>query len=115
MPSTRSATRHCVPCGGGVVPSAAMLEVSGLTVEYATAAGPVIAVDNVDLEVGAGEFLGVVGESGCGKSTLLFAVARLLNPPAEITSGAVQFRGQNLVTMTEKQLNVLRWRGLSVV
>ena len=97
------------------MPSAPVLEVSGLTVEYATAHGPVVAVDDVDLDVAPGEFLGVVGESGCGKSTLLFAVARLLNPPAEVTSGAVQFHGQNLVTMTEKQLNVLRWRDLSVV
>jgi peptide/nickel transport system ATP-binding protein len=72
-------------------------------------------VDGVDLDVGPREFLGVVGESGCGKSTMLFAIARLLNPPAEITSGAVQFHGQNLVTMTDKQLNVLRWRNLSVV
>ena len=92
-----------------------VLEVSGLTVEYATQSGPVVAVDAVDLDVAPGEFVGVVGESGCGKSTLLFAIARLLNPPAEITSGAVQFRGQNLVTMTDKQLNVLRWRDLSVV
>src|SRR5690242_13152187 len=46
---------------------------------------------------------------------MLFAIARLLNPPAEITSGAVQFHGGNLVTMTDKQLNVLRWRELSVV
>jgi peptide/nickel transport system ATP-binding protein len=97
------------------VPSAPVLEVSGLTVEYATAQGPVVAVDDVDLSVAAGEFLGVVGESGCGKSTMLFAIARLLNPPAEITSGAVQFAGQNLVTMANKQLNVLRWRNLSVV
>jgi peptide/nickel transport system ATP-binding protein len=92
-----------------------VLEVSGLSVEYATAQGPVVAVDSVDLDVAPGEFLGVVGESGCGKSTMLFAIARLLNPPAEITSGAVQFHGQNLVTMTDKQLNVLRWRNLSVV
>ena len=92
-----------------------VLEVRGLTVEYATASGPVVAVDDVDLDVDPGEFLGVVGESGCGKSTMLFAIARLLNPPAEITSGAVSFRGQNLVTMTEKKLNVLRWRDLSVV
>jgi peptide/nickel transport system ATP-binding protein len=92
-----------------------VLEVSGLTVEYATGDRPVVAVDNVDLDVATGEFLGVVGESGCGKSTMLFAIARLLNPPAEITTGAVQFRGSNLVTMTEKQLNVLRWRDLSVV
>jgi len=97
------------------VPSAPVLEVSGLTVEYATAQGPVVAVDDVDLDVAPGEFLGVVGESGCGKSTMLFAIAKLLNPPAEITSGAVTFHGQNLVTMTEKQLNVLRWRDLSVV
>jgi peptide/nickel transport system ATP-binding protein len=97
------------------VSSAPVLDVSGLTVEYATPDGPVVAVDDVDLDVAPGEFLGVVGESGCGKSTMLFAIARLLNPPAEITSGAVQFHGKNLVTMTEKQLNVLRWRDLSVV
>jgi peptide/nickel transport system ATP-binding protein len=92
-----------------------VLEVSGLTVEYATAQGPVVAVDDIDLDVAPGEFLGVVGESGCGKSTMLFAIAKLLNPPARIRSGAVRFHGQNLVTMTEKQLNVLRWRDLSVV
>ncbi|HKC26885.1 MAG TPA: ABC transporter ATP-binding protein [Jatrophihabitans sp.] len=97
------------------MPSAPVLEVSGLTVEYATPSGPVVAVDDVDLDVAPGEFLGVVGESGCGKSTMLFAIARLLNPPAEITSGAVQFRGENLVTMTDKQLNALRWRDVSVV
>src|SRR3954451_13913639 len=94
---------------------AAVLEVRGLTVDYATSAGPVRAVEDVDLDVGPGEFLGVVGESGCGKSTMLFAIARLLTPPAEITSGSVVFAGQNLVTMTEKQLNLLRWKDLSVV
>ena len=69
----------------------------------------------VNLEVPPGEFLGVVGESGCGKSTMLFAIAQLLSPPAAITGGTVRFHGQNLVTMTEKQLNVLRWRDYSVV
>jgi peptide/nickel transport system ATP-binding protein len=46
---------------------------------------------------------------------MLFAISRLLNPPAEITGGRVEFAGQNLVTLTEKQLGVLRWRNLSVV
>jgi peptide/nickel transport system ATP-binding protein len=86
-----------------------------LTVEYGTDAGPVVAVDNVDLDVHPGEFVGVVGESGCGKSTLLFAIAQLLSPPAAIASGTVEFRGDNLVTMTTKELNVLRWRNMSVV
>jgi len=92
----------------------ALLEVKNLRVEYA-AERPAVAVDDVSLTVGEGEFVGVVGESGCGKSTLLFALARLLSPPARITHGSVEFRGQNLVTMTEKQLNVLRWRDFSVV
>jgi len=97
------------------VPSAPILEVRDLRVEYASTRGPVGAVDGVDLDVHAGEFVGVVGESGCGKSTMLFAIAQLLSPPAEITGGRVLFNGNNLVTMTEKKLNVLRWRDFSVV
>jgi peptide/nickel transport system ATP-binding protein len=97
------------------VSSAPILEVSGLKVEYNTSRGSVCAVDNVDLTVGKGEFVGVVGESGCGKSTMLFAIAALLSPPASVTGGKVMFHGQNLVTMTEKQLNVLRWCEYSVV
>jgi peptide/nickel transport system ATP-binding protein len=92
-----------------------LLEVRDLRVEYATAGGLVRAVDGVDMKVHKGEFVAVVGESGCGKSTLLFAIARLLSPSAVITGGSVAFRGQNLVTMTDKELNALRWRDYSVV
>jgi peptide/nickel transport system ATP-binding protein len=92
-----------------------ILEVRGLTVEYDTGPHPVVAVDDVDLDVHAGEFVGVVGESGCGKSTLLFAIAQLLSPPAAITGGSVRFQGQNLVAMSEKKLAALRWRDFSVV
>jgi peptide/nickel transport system ATP-binding protein len=92
-----------------------VLEVSGLTAEYATGKSPVRAVDDVSFTVGNGEFLAIVGESGCGKSTLLFAIARLLAPPAQVTAGSVTFRGQNLVAMTDKQLAAVRWQNLSVV
>ena len=92
-----------------------LLSVSGLTVEYATARGPVRAVDSVDLTLRSGEFLGIVGESGCGKSTLLFAIARLLSAPAAITAGSVTFKGRDLVGLTDKQLVSTRWRDLSVV
>ncbi len=92
-----------------------MLEVSGLTVEYATGKTPVRAVDDVSFSVGDGEFLGIVGESGCGKSTLLFAIAHLLSPPAHVSAGSVTFGGKNLVAMTDKQLSAMRWQSMSVV
>ncbi|GIH14390.1 ABC transporter ATP-binding protein [Rugosimonospora africana] len=98
---------------------ASILEVRDLSVIYpgagGTVSGPVGAVDRVSFDVHEGEFVGVVGESGCGKSTMLFAIARLLSPPASITGGSVTFRGDNLVTMADRQLNLLRWRNLSVV
>jgi peptide/nickel transport system ATP-binding protein len=96
-------------------PDRPLLEVRGLCVEYATADGAVRAVDGVDMDVRQGEFVGVVGESGCGKSTLLFAIAQLLSLPAAITAGTVKFRGENLVTMTGRELRALRWRDYSVV
>ncbi|MCQ4212975.1 ABC transporter ATP-binding protein, partial [Streptomyces longispororuber] len=92
-----------------------LLDVQDLTVAYDTPRGPVTAVDHVELAVHKGEFTAVVGESGCGKSTLMFAVAGLLNPPARITSGTVRFRGDDLVTLTERELDALRWRDFSVV
>ncbi len=96
-------------------PGRPLLEVRDLRVEYLTPRGSVCAVDGVSFDVLPGEFVGVVGESGCGKSTMLFAIARLLSPPAEITGGSVTFRGQDLVTMTERELAALRWRDYSVV
>jgi len=94
-----------------------ILEVRGLTVAYASDDGPVVAVDDVDLDVGRGEFLGIVGESGCGKSTLLYAIARLLGPPfaGQIMGGEILFQGRDLVALTERQLRHVRWREFSVV
>jgi peptide/nickel transport system permease protein len=94
-----------------------VLKVEGLSVAYATDAGPVVAVDDVDFELARGEFLAIVGESGCGKSTLLYAIARLLGSPlpGEITGGRVLFQGKNLVLLEERELRRVRWRDLSVV
>ncbi|RJS94836.1 ABC transporter ATP-binding protein [Salinisphaera sp. Q1T1-3] len=54
------------------------LQVENLTVEY----GAHTAVDNVELQVAAGEIVALVGPNGCGKSTLLHAIARLHRPTA---------------------------------
>ena len=93
----------------------AVLEVSDLTVVYRTETADITAVEGVDLSVGEGEFLGLVGESGCGKSTLLFAVAQLLSPPAELVAGKVVFNGQDMVRLNRGELRHIRWRDYSVV
>jgi peptide/nickel transport system permease protein len=102
------------PVAGG---DQSVLKVENLTVAYATDAGPIVAVDHVDLDLARGEFLAIVGESGCGKSTLLYAIARLLGAPmaGEIVGGRVLFQGRDLVLLEEKQLRAVRWRDLSVV
>jgi peptide/nickel transport system ATP-binding protein len=92
-----------------------VLEVRDLSVSYFMDRGTTLAVDRVSLDLAPREFLGIVGESGCGKSTLLFAIAQLLAPPAEITSGSVVFKGRNMVGLTDKEMSTVRWRDLSVV
>jgi len=92
-----------------------ILQLHDLRVEYDTAAGPALAVDDVSLKLEQGEFLAIVGESGCGKSTLLFAIAQLLTSPAHTTGGSVVFDGVDLTSLTPEALRAYRWRDISVV
>src|SRR5205814_3987354 len=89
------------------------VEVSGVSVRFRGRRGPTAALRDIDLGVGAGEFVTIVGPSGCGKSTLLKLVAGLVQP----TAGRVTLMGRP-VTGPQKEIGyvfqraaLLDWRG----
>jgi peptide/nickel transport system ATP-binding protein len=88
-----------------------LLELRKLAVAYGSAQ----AVDGVDLEIRAGEVVGLAGESGSGKSTVANAVMQILRPPALVTGGSVLFRGEDLVGKSAEELRRFRWRNVSLV
>ncbi|MDO8398467.1 MAG: ABC transporter ATP-binding protein [Bradyrhizobium sp.] len=91
-----------------------MLSVEDVSVNLPTPRGNLRAVDRVDLSVGAGRTLGIVGESGCGKTMLSRAILQLL-PKKAMLSGRVMFDGQDLVRLDRERLRKLRGRSLAVV
>ncbi|WP_328355432.1 ABC transporter ATP-binding protein [Mycobacterium sp. NBC_00419] len=92
-----------------------LLSVRNLSVSYSAGDSAVRAVDGVDLDVGAGEVVGLAGESGCGKSTLALAVARLLPHGAAVTADELSFAGTDLRSVNDAELRGLRWRRLALV
>jgi len=93
----------------------AILRIQGLHVAYTRDRTEHIAVRDVSFDVRAGEAYGLVGESGCGKSTLAFAVMRYLPESGRVTSGSIQFEGQNLLDLPARALQQLRGNRISMV
>jgi putative ABC transport system ATP-binding protein len=77
----------------------ASIQADSLVVEYATASGPVRALDGVSLTVAAGSSVAITGPSGCGKSTLLGVIGGLAAP----SSGVVRVGGEELSSLPERR------------
>ena len=95
--------------------SSPLLQVRDLAVAFDTNEGRVEAVRGVSFDVGAGEFVGVVGESGCGKSVTSRALIAMVDRPGRITEGSVLFEGQDVLRMDEQALRSVRGRRISMV
>jgi putative ABC transport system ATP-binding protein len=81
-----------------------MLKLSGASKIHHAGEVRTTALDRIDLEIAAGEYVAITGPSGCGKSTLL-SVLGLLDVP---TSGEYWFEGRNVAGWSEAKLNTLR-------
>jgi peptide/nickel transport system ATP-binding protein len=94
----------------------ALLEISGLTVGFATERGPQRVVEEVSFSVSAGDMVGLVGESGCGKSVTAMAIMRLLPvPPARMEAGEIRFEGRDLLKLDEGAMCDLRGNRIGMI
>jgi ABC-type microcin C transport system duplicated ATPase subunit YejF len=91
-----------------------ILAVKDLRVRFRTLDGQVDAVKGINLHVNAGETVAIVGESGSGKSQTMMAAMNLLASNGEAT-GAVDYRGRNLLTLRKSDLNAVRGRKITMI
>lgn len=85
-----------------------MISLQGVSKTFQTPAGIFTALQDINLEIKSGEFVGLVGKSGSGKSTLLNMLGGIDRP----TSGTVSIRDTQLQSLNENKL--ASWRGLNI-
>ncbi|MPV35834.1 ABC transporter ATP-binding protein [Georgenia subflava] len=98
----------------GTVDPRPIIEVDGITMKFTSKRSETVALDDVSLTVGEGEFVTIAGPSGCGKSTLLRIIAGL----ARVSAGKVSLYGKP-VTGPQRDIGfafqrsaLLEWRGV---
>ena len=92
-----------------------LLEIKDLSIRYTTDKIISRAVNHVNLSVDRGEVLGLVGETGAGKTTTALSLLGLLPKYTSEIEGYIEFEGQQLVGMKEKQFRKIRGKKISMI
>ena len=95
--------------------NAPLLSIEGLVTTFRMRGGAGNAVDGVDIKIGRGETVGLVGESGCGKSMTAMSVMGLLPDMARITAGSIDFAGEDLSKYTRAQMMKITGNRISMI
>jgi len=91
-----------------------LLDVRDLRVEFKTPDGSVVAVNDLNFSLAAGETLGIVGESGSGKSQTAFALMGLLAKNGQI-HGSARFNGREILNLPQRELNKIRAEEIAMI
>ena len=92
-----------------------LLEVRDLRTSFYTDDGEVKAVDGVSFKLPQGKTLGIVGESGSGKSITALSILRLLANNGKIIGGEINYKGDNLLTYSDKKMRDIRGNAISMI
>ncbi|MBS4759968.1 MAG: ABC transporter ATP-binding protein [Clostridium sp.] len=92
-----------------------ILEIKDLNLGFNLSDGYRQAIYNVNFELKKSEMLAVVGESGCGKTISTMSILQLLPETAEIKSGEILFKGENLLSFNQKQMQKIRGKKIALI
>jgi oligopeptide/dipeptide ABC transporter ATP-binding protein len=92
-----------------------LLNIRGLSVCFFTDNEVVRAVEMVDLKIGRGEIVGLVGESACGKTMAALSIMRLIPSPGRIVGGEIWFEKENLLEKSEPEMRKIRGNRISMI
>ena len=93
-----------------------LLEIRNLHVKFETGRATAYALNGVNLTIGRGEALGLVGESGAGKTTTALSTLNLIPKPAgKRTQGEILFEGKNVFEMKERELREIRGNKIAMI
>ena len=95
--------------------SECLLSVQDLHTSFFTDAGEVQAVNGVNFNLDRGEILGIVGESGSGKSVTAYSIMQILADTGRIVSGKILYKGEDLSTWDDKQMQNFRGKACSII